>query len=164
MGRHRFSTGRSNFTISLGGVIEAPGVNLEGGKVGNVVYNTMNLFVGCCVNVGEKPVVHDIGLDPPSQSQSSVSLDEINEVSLRIADSSGCTLQRVLLSAFLSFGSGAISLNREAQDVNCTLECSGGVREITLPQGVLLGQLARKEAVSMREDSAVFANLSSYYL
>lgn len=145
--------------VTLRGVVEAPGEHLDGGKVADVVDDTVNLLVGGSVDVSEQPVVDDIGLDSPGQGQSSVLLGNVDEAGLGVADSTRGALESVLLSSLLGLGGGAFSLDGETQDVDSTLERVRGVGEVTLRQGALCGNLAGEEAVSVRKDSAISANL-----
>lgn len=145
--------------VTLRGVVEAPGEHLDGGKVADVVDDTVDLLVGGSVDVGEQPVVDDVGLDSPGQGQSSVLLGKVDQAGLGVADSTRSALESVLLSSLLGLGGGAIGLDGETQDVDGTLERIRGVGEVTLLQGALCGQLAGEEAVAVREDSAISANL-----
>lgn len=73
--------------VALRGVVEAPGEHLDGGKVADVVDDTVDLLVGGSIDVGEQPVVHDVGLNSPGQGQSSVLLGNVDQAGLGVADS-----------------------------------------------------------------------------
>ena len=69
----------------------------------------MDLGGSDCVDVGQEPVVTDVGLDSPSQSQLALAVDEVDELGLRVAEGAGSAREGKGLEALLvSLGGGTL--------------------------------------------------------
>lgn len=78
----------------------------EVGGVGNVVDHAVDLLVGGRIDVGQQPVVEDIGLDPPGESQSTVFLSEVDQAGFRVLLGARGSLERVGLGSLGGLGLG----------------------------------------------------------
>lgn len=145
--------------VALGGIVDTPRVDAVVGQVGDVVDNTLNLGTGGRIDVGQQPVLRDVGLDTPREGQSAVGLDEVDELGLGVGNSTRGSLDGVNLSALLSLGGGRSSLNGELKNILCAVKGSNGVLEVTLRQGAGLGEVTLEEVVAVGEDLSILTNL-----
>lgn len=131
----------------------------EEGGVGDVVDHTVNLFVGSGINVRQQPVVEDISLDPPGESQSSVRLDEVDQAGFGVLLGTGSSLEGVGLGSLGSLG-GCLSSDGELQHLGSSRECLGRLGESALVQGALRRDGTREKGVTVRENASVGGNLT----
>lgn len=150
-------------TATLSRVIDAPGVNLIGGQVRDVVDHAHDLGRLGRIDVGQQPVVQDVRLDAPHELQLTLAIGEVDETSLGVADSAGGASEGeelLVREAGLGDSVGA-SLDGEAEGIDGSLEGGHGVGVFALLEGRLLGQASRVEAAAVGEDSAILADLES---
>lgn len=121
-----------------------------------VINNSNNLISLGSIDIRQQPVIKDISLNSPSKLQLSV-IDEISELSLRLADGTRGAGELVMLVALLD-SLGVVGLDRKREDRNGVLESFDGILFVTL--GERTGHLAFVEAVSVGEDFSISTNLS----
>lgn len=125
-------------------------------SLGVIINNTNNFVSLGSIDIRQQPVVESISLNSPSKLQLSV-IDEISELSLRLADGTRGAGELVVLVALLD-SLGVIGLDGKREDRNGILESFDGVLLVTL--GERTGHLAIVEAVSVGEDFSISTNLS----
>lgn len=145
----------NNNLATLRRVVDIPREYLHG-DVGNVVDNTVDVLVVLGINIGQQPVVTDIGLNSPGESKRVVSLAEVDKTSFGVRDSTRGGLEAVvLLGSILGLSGGRTGLNGEAEDVDGALESGNGVGESARDKRALLGDLSGEKVVTEREDLAI---------
>lgn len=96
------------------------------GSIGNVVDNTVDLAGASGINIGKEPVIFQISLHSPRQSQL-ILLLEVHEACLGVLVSTSGSLNDVVLKRLLSNSLGGISADLETKNVGGTLQSSNGV-------------------------------------
>lgn len=143
--------------VALIGVVASPGEDEVAG-LGDVVDNTVDDVVGLGVNVSQQPVVEDIGLDSPGESQGTVVLDVVHEASLGVRLSTSGASELVGLGTLNGLG-GSLASDGQSQDAGSSVQGIDGVGEPTLAQGALGGNLSGVKVVTVGEDVAILANV-----
>jgi hypothetical protein len=140
---------------SLSGVVDTPGVDLVA-VVGGIVDNGVDILSGSGIDVGQKPVAGNVGLDPPGQLKLAVGIDEVHKLGLRLVQTSAGVLDSVSLLALLRLSLSRACLDRKSKGVDGSLKTVDGVGGSPLAER---RNLALEERVAEREDFAVLANL-----
>ena len=143
--------------LALSWIVETPGEDLVVSR-GNVVDNVVDGLGLFGINIGEEPVVTDIGLNSPGEVELAILLD-VNELGHWVGESTRGTLELEGLGLLHWHSLSALWLDWKLQGLDSTLEGLDGVREVTLSQWVGLWHLSLVEGVSEGEDLAITSNL-----
>lgn len=128
-------------------------------RLGDVVNHTVDSVLTVGINIRQEPVVLDVGLDSPGETELSVGLDEVDQLGLRVRDGASGTLEHIGLLLLGRLGRDRVHGDGKLQLVGSTLQRGSRVREVTLVQRIALGDLAGVERVSIRKDLSVFSDL-----
>ena len=122
----------------------------------------MDLVASFCVYVGEKPVAHDVGLDPPGQGEFAFLVDKVDKACFRVANTAASLLDGECVLFLLGFSSSRIGRYREGENLDSGLEGIYGLSRVTLAQTWWwCWDFALVERVSKREDTAITTDLGS---
>lgn len=101
-----------------------------------VVNDTVNLLVGSSIDVCQKPVAHDVGLNTPRERKAAIRLDKIDELGLWILDRTRSALEGKGLFGTGRLSGSLLSSNSELKLVVRRLQSIDWVREVALLQWV----------------------------
>jgi hypothetical protein len=125
----------------------------------DVVNNTNNFISLGSIDISQQPVVDNISLNSPCELEFLVLINEVGELSLRLANSTLGTSEGVVVLALL-LSLGLVSLNGERKNINSVLKSIDRVLLITFSERTW--NLAIVEAVSIGEDISIRANLYTH--
>lgn len=122
----------------------------------------MDLVASFCVYVGEKPVAHNVGLDPPGEGELALLIDKVDKACFRVLNTSARLLDGESVGFLLGFSSSQIGRHRKGENLDSRLEGIYGLSRVTLAQTWWrCWDFALVERVSKREDAAITADLGS---
>lgn len=146
-----------SLAVALIGVVAGPGEDKVAG-LGDVVDDTVDDVVGLGVDVGQQPVVQDVGLDSPGEGQGAILLDVVHQAGLGVLLSARGAGELVGLGSLDTLG-GSLAGHGQGQDAGSSVQGGDGVDEVTLAEGALSRDLSRVEVVTEGEDVAILTNV-----
>jgi hypothetical protein len=136
----------SQFILNLVGCISRP------------VDHRVNLLLGAGIDVGQKPVAQDVGLDTEGEPELTILL-KVHKLSLGVLLCSRRSLNNVGIVGFGWFGSRSVSLNRKLENGNGSLESLNRLNQVALAELRGCRNLSLVDRAAKREDRAIFVDL-----
>lgn len=117
------------------------------GCMSHVVNNVVDCVAVLCINIGQQPVIADISLDSPGQSQTAVLFHKINKLGGRFGQSARCSLEHKLFVVG-SLYSSLFSTDWNLEDVDGSMQSLHRAGVILCSFRLRLGDFAGIESVA----------------